>query len=62
MGTPSLEEQTKTILQNKMRDDIREQLKVWRAKTPAERAGYGLPETGWEQELFGHLGLDLSKL
>ncbi len=39
-------------------DDLRTSLEYWRAMTPEERAEYGLPEVGWEQELFGHLGVD----
>ncbi|MDX1486065.1 MAG: hypothetical protein R3229_16460 [Alphaproteobacteria bacterium] len=32
------------------------------APVPGERAEMGLPEEGWEEELFGHLGIDLGKL
>ena len=37
-------------------------LAYWRAKSVEERAEFGLPEEGWEEELFGHLGIDLTKL
>jgi hypothetical protein len=30
--------------------------------TPEQRAEMGLPEEGWEKELFGHLGVDLEGL
>jgi hypothetical protein len=41
---------------------MRQTLAYWRGKTPEERAAFGLPETGWENVLFGHLGIDLSTL
>jgi hypothetical protein len=62
LGTPSPEERTKDLIQKAQRDAIRQSLASWRAKTPAERAAFGLPETGWEEKLFGHLGIDLKKL
>ena len=45
-----------------MLSGLRSTIAYWRAMTPEERATYGLPATGWEQELFGHLGVDLSRL
>jgi hypothetical protein len=62
LGTLSPEQRMQAQMQNAMLNTIRDQLKIWRAKTHAERAKAGLPETGWEQVLFGHLGIDLSKL
>jgi len=62
LGTKSPEEKTKDLMQNAMLNSVRTTLQHWRAKTPAERAAFGLPETGWEEKLFGHLGIDLSKL
>jgi len=62
LGTPSPEERMKSLMQESMLGELRKQLAVWRAKSPQERAKAGLPETGWEQVLFGHLGIDLSKL
>jgi hypothetical protein len=62
LGTPSPEERTKDLIQKAQLDAIRQSLANWRAKTPAERAAFGLPETGWEEKLFGHLGIDLKKL
>lgn len=49
-------------LQAAMLNGIRESLEYWRGKTPEERAAFGLPEVGWEEELFGHLGIDLRSL
>jgi len=43
-------------------EDMRQTLAYWRGKTPEELAAFGLPETGWENVLFGHLGIDLSTL
>lgn len=45
-----------------MLDGMRRTLAEWRAKTPQERAEFGLPEIGWEKELFGHLNIDLDDL
>ena len=45
-----------------MRTNLRPTIAYWRAKTPEERKAFGLPETGWEQAMFGHLGIDLSGL
>ena len=62
LDTPSPEKRTKDLIQQAMLDGIRQSLAHWRAKTPEERAAFGLPEAGWEEALFGHLGIDLSKL
>ena len=62
LGTPTPEEQAKSLMQKGMHDAIRQSLAYWRSKTPEERAAFGLPEKGWEEKLFGHLGLDLSRL
>jgi len=62
LGTPSPEERMRAQMQDAMVNGMRQTLAVWRAKTPQERAAYGLPETGWEEVMFGHLGMDLSKL
>ena len=45
-----------------MRENMRQTLAHWRAMTPEQRADFGLSEEGWEDELFGHLGLDLKGL
>ena len=42
--------------------EIRRSLGYWRSMTPEQRAEYGLPEDGWEEALFGHLGVDLKSL
>ncbi|HUL05689.1 MAG TPA: SMI1/KNR4 family protein [Candidatus Acidoferrum sp.] len=62
LDSPSPEQRTKDAMQKGMLDAIRISLVHWRAKTPEERAAFGLPEKGWEEKLFGHLGIDLSKL
>jgi hypothetical protein len=43
-------------------EGLRRSLAYWRAMTPEQRAEMGLPEEGWEEELFGHLGVDLEGL
>jgi hypothetical protein len=62
LGRPSPEQKTKDLMQQGMNFAIKQSLEYWRSKTPEERAKYGLPETGWEEKLFGHLGIDLTKL
>lgn len=42
--------------------EIKRSLGYWRSMTPEQRADYGLPEDGWEEALFGHLGVDLKSL
>lgn len=61
LGTPSPEDRMKAMMEKAKLDSLRQSLAYWRAKSPAERAAFGLPETGWEEKLFGHLGIDLSK-
>jgi hypothetical protein len=62
VGKPSPEEAQRAMMENAMLSSLRTTLAHWRAKTPAQRKEFGLPETGWEQTLFGHLGIDLSQL
>ncbi len=62
LGSPSPEDRMKAMMEKAKLDSLRQALAYWRAKSPAERAEFGLPETGWEERLFGHLGIDLSKL
>lgn len=62
LRTSSPAQQMQDMMQKGMQDSIRQSLQYWRAMTPAQRAAYGLPETGWEETLFGHLGIDLNKL
>ena len=45
-----------------LRDGLRSTMAHWRAMAPEERAAMGLPDEGWEEELFGHLGVDLKTL
>ena len=49
-------------LEAALRENMKTTLAYWRAKSPEERAEFGLPEEGWEEELFGHLGIDLKYL
>ncbi len=46
-------------MEEAMLDHLRSTLAYWRVKSPEERAAMGLPEEGWEEELFGYLGIDL---
>lgn len=62
LSSPSPESRMQDLISKAKLDGIRQSLVYWRAKTPEERAKFGLPETGWEEKLFGHLGIDLSKL
>jgi SMI1 / KNR4 family (SUKH-1) len=62
LGRPSPEQKTKDLIQQGMNSALKQSLEYWRSKSPEERAKYGLPETGWEEKLFGHLGIDLTKL
>ena len=62
LGMPSPEDRMKVMMEKAKLDSLRQALASWRAKSPAERAAFGLPENGWEEKLFGHLGIDLSKL
>jgi hypothetical protein len=62
VGKPSPEEAQRAMMDEAMLASLRPTIAYWRAKTPEQRKDYGLPETGWEQALFGHLGIDLSQL
>jgi hypothetical protein len=62
IDTPSPEERAHRMMQDAMLNGLRTTINYWRAKSPEERRAFGLPDTGWEQSLFGHLGIDLSKL
>jgi hypothetical protein len=59
---PAPETELRQQLEGAMLNGVKESLDYWRAKTPEERAAFGLPEVGWEEELFGHLGIDLRSL
>jgi len=61
-GRPSPAEEAEASLRAAQIAGLKQSLAHFRSMTPQQRADSGLPETGWEQELFGHLGIDLSKL
>ena len=54
--------QPKPVMSDTMLAGIKQTIAYWRARTPKERADFGMPEVGWENFLFGHLGVDASKL
>jgi hypothetical protein len=62
LSRPPLSEQMDRQMEEALLQGLRATLAHWRAMTPEERAEYGLPAEGWEQVLFGHLGIDLEKL
>ncbi len=62
LGRPPAADAVKQQVEEALLDNLRQTLAYWRAKSPAERAEMGLPEDGWEEDFFGHLGIDLSKL
>lgn len=62
LSIPPLAQQLKQQMEESLTENIRTTLAYWRAKSPQERAEFGLPEEGWEQALFGHLGVDLTGL
>lgn len=62
VDSPSPYEVQRAAIQDATLDGLRATINYWRARTPEERAAFGLPEVGWEAELFGHLGVDLSQL
>jgi len=62
LDSPSPRESSAKARDEMLQDGLRTSLEYWRAMTPEERADHGLPEVGWEQELFGHLGVDLDEL
>ena len=62
LAKPPFAEQQKEQIEAALLDNMRTTLAHWRAMSPEERAEYGLSEEGWEEELFGHLGIDLTDL
>jgi hypothetical protein len=62
LESPSQEEADRVAMEGHLMEGLRSSLEHWRSLTPAERAQMGLPETGWEKALFGHLGVDLDSL
>ena len=62
LSAPPLSEQVTNTIDEGMRENMRLTLAHWRAMTPEQRAEYGLSEDGWEEQLFGHLGINLKGL
>jgi hypothetical protein len=52
LAEPSPQARTATVVADMRRQAREATLAHWRAMTPAQRAEYGLPEVGWERELF----------
>ncbi len=61
VDTLSPEQRAYRMMQDAMINGLRTTIAHWRAKSPAERRAFGLPESGWEEKLFGHTGLDMRK-
>jgi hypothetical protein len=62
LSKPPMGETLKQDMEKFLRENLKSTIAHWRAKSPEERAAMGLPEEGWEEELFGHLGIDLKNL
>lgn len=62
LESPSPRKASAAAMDDILLEGLRTSLEYWRAMTPTERAEYGLPEVGWEHQLFGHLGVDLDEL
>ena len=62
LDRPPLAEQQKQQMEEALLENMKTTLAYWRNMTPEQRAEFGLPEEGWEDVLFGHLGIDLTKL
>lgn len=62
LSRPPMADQLHQQMENALRDNLKQSLDYWRAMSPQERAEFGLPEEGWEEQLFGHLGIDLKNL
>ena len=62
LASPPLADQVTDTIDEGLRENMRQTLAHWRAMTPEQRAEYGLSEDGWEEQLFGHLGIDLKGL
>ena len=62
LDSPSPREVSAKAMNEMLLDGLRTSMEYWRSMTPEERAEHGLPDVGWEQELFGHLGVDLDDL
>jgi hypothetical protein len=62
VGGSTQAEQMQDMMRQSMLDSIRQSRAHFAAMTPEQRAGYGLPEEGWEREIGGHLGFDGDEL
>jgi len=62
LARPPAAEEAAHTMEKVLLDGLRQHLANLRAMTPQERAEMGLPEEGWEEEMFGHLGVDLKTL
>jgi hypothetical protein len=62
LSRPPLAEQMKQQMEAALLENMRTTLAYWRAKSTEERAEFGLSGEGWEEQLFGHLGIDLGEL
>jgi len=58
VGSRTQAEQHQDMMRKAMIDGVRQSRAYFAAMTPEQRASYGLPEVGWENEIGGHLGLD----
>ena len=62
LESPSPREASAAAMNEILLDGLGTSMEYWRSMTPEERAEHGLPDVGREQELFGHLGVDLDDL
>src|SRR6185295_7082640 len=58
VGGRTQAEEHADMMRKAMIDSVRQSRAYFAAMTPEQRAEYGLPETGWEKQIGGHLGLD----
>jgi hypothetical protein len=58
VGSKTQEEQVQERMASTMVDEARKARARIAAMTPEERAAMGLPETGWEQVVWGGIGLE----
>lgn len=62
LSRPPLAETQSQEMEKILLDGLKSAIADLRAKSPEERAEMGLPEEGWEEVMFGHLGIDLRNL
>lgn len=58
VGSRTAEERMAAVMRQSQIDGARRSRAELAKKTPEERAALGLPEVGWEREVWGGLGLD----